>query len=59
MLVPFNKSEKPRVVREALERGAERVISGGGDGTINAVADALIGNGKQNPAVTLGVFPLG
>ncbi len=59
VLVPFNKAEKPRVVREALERGATRIIAGGGDGTINAVADALIGKGKEKPAVTLGVFPLG
>ncbi len=57
MLVPYHKSEKPRVVHEALERGAERIIAGGGDGTINAVADALIGKGKEKPAVTLGVFP--
>jgi lipid kinase YegS len=59
VLVPFNKAEKPRVVREALERGAQRIIAGGGDGTINAVADALIGKGGEKPAVTLGVFPLG
>ena len=59
VLVPFNKAEKPRVVREALERGAERIIAGGGDGTINAVANALIGKGKEKPSATLGVFPLG
>ena len=59
VLVPFNKAEKPRVVREALERGAERIIAGGGDGTINAVADALIRMGGEKPAVTLGVLPLG
>ena len=47
VLVPFNKAEKPRVVREALERGATRIIAGGGDGTINAIADALIGDGKE------------
>jgi diacylglycerol kinase family enzyme len=35
------------------------LIAGGGDGTINAVADALIGKGREKPAVTLGVFPLG
>jgi lipid kinase YegS len=59
VLVPFNKAEKPRVVREALERGATRIIAGGGDGTINAIADALIGDGKEKSKVTLGVFPLG
>lgn len=59
VLVPFNKSEKSRVVREALERGASRIIAGGGDGTINAVARALIGDGEAKPDVTLGVLPLG
>lgn len=59
VLVPFNKAEKPRIVREALERGTQRVIAGGGDGTINAVAHALIKNTTGKPAVTLGVLPLG
>jgi lipid kinase YegS len=59
VLVPFNKAEKPRVVSEALERGATRIVAGGGDGTINAVANALIGKGKKKPDATLGVFPLG
>ena len=44
VLVPFNKSEKPRVVGEALERGATRIIAGGGDGTINAVANTRQSN---------------
>jgi lipid kinase YegS len=59
VLVPFNKAEKPRVVQEALNRGAERIIAGGGDGTINAVANALIGDGKSKPTTELGIFPLG
>lgn len=59
VLVPFNKKEKPRIVREALERGATRIIAGGGDGTINAVANAIVGKGKNKPDVTLGVCPLG
>ena len=53
VLVPFNKKEKPRVVAEALDRGAERIIAGGGDGTINAVARALIGDGERVPIVHL------
>ena len=59
VLVPYNKAEKPRIVQEALDRGAKRIIAGGGDGTINAVANALMraGTGKTN--VTLGICPLG
>ncbi len=57
VLVPFNKAEKPRIVQEALDRGAKRIIAGGGDGTINAVADALINSGKKK--ITLGICPLG
>ena len=59
VLVPFNKKEKPRVVREALARGAERIIAGGGDGTINAVANALVSDGKEPPQTELGILPLG
>jgi lipid kinase YegS len=59
VLVPFNKKEKPRVVHEALERGVTRIIAGGGDGTINAVANALIGDGSESPAAELGILPLG
>jgi lipid kinase YegS len=57
--IPWNKRDKPRVVREALASGATRIIAGGGDGTINAVANALIGKGKKKPEATLGVLPLG
>ena len=59
VLVPFNKAKKPRIVHEALERGATRIIAGGGDGTINAVANAIVGDGRAKPDVTLGICPLG
>ena len=38
----------------AIEGGATMVVAGGGDGTINAVASAVVGTGA-----TLGVLPLG
>ncbi|WP_019028020.1 YegS/Rv2252/BmrU family lipid kinase [Colwellia piezophila] len=59
VLVPFNKSEKPRIVQEAINSGATRIIAGGGDGTINAVVNAIVGDGKIKPDLTLGILPLG
>ncbi|MEM8769749.1 MAG: diacylglycerol kinase family protein [Pseudomonadota bacterium] len=59
VLVPFNKAEKPRVVLEALKGGARRIIAGGGDGTINAVASALVSHRDAYPDAELGVLPLG
>jgi len=57
--IPWNKKAKPRVVQEAIARGAKRVIAGGGDGTINAVVNALVGKGKKKPKTAMGVLPLG
>jgi diacylglycerol kinase family enzyme len=39
---------------KAVEEGAERVIAGGGDGTLRAVASALAGT-----AVPMGILPVG
>jgi diacylglycerol kinase family enzyme len=41
-------------IREAVGSRAEAVVVGGGDGTLNAAAAALVGSGKP-----LGILPLG
>jgi YegS/Rv2252/BmrU family lipid kinase len=41
-------------VREAVEAGCDTLVAGGGDGTINTAAAAVVGR-----EITLGVLPLG
>ena len=60
VVVPWNKAEKPKVVAEALARGVTRIIAGGGDGTVGAIASAIVGRDRRTlPRVELGVLPLG
>ena len=49
-----NGAELVALAQRAAKGDAERVVAGGGDGTINAVAAAIIDSGK-----TLGVLPFG
>ena len=47
-----------RLVKEAILDGCQRIVAGGGDGTINEVADALLGI-PENDRPELAVLPLG
>jgi diacylglycerol kinase family enzyme len=47
-------AELAELARAAVSNGARAVVAGGGDGTVSAVASALVGTGKA-----LGVLPLG
>jgi len=44
----------PKLARDAVKGGSTLIVAGGGDGTINAVASALVGT-----ETVLGVLPLG
>lgn len=56
--VTWEKGDAARYVAEAVELGVATVIAGGGDGTINEVATALVNAAGENvPA--LGIIPLG
>jgi lipid kinase YegS len=69
--VTWEAGDVQRMVREAIDLGADTVVAGGGDGTINEVVDALVAHqsparmldaNKEHAASTapaLGILPLG
>ena len=55
-IVELDKSKSPKAIAEdAIARKYEVIVALGGDGTINAVASAVVGNN----AVKLGIIPRG
>lgn len=52
-----SREEAAQATREAVARGAVRVVAAGGDGTVNAVAAALVAAGPST--AELAVLPLG
>lgn len=61
--VTWEVGDVRRIVREAIDLGADTVVAGGGDGTINEVVDALVRHVNEEPAApvgpALGILPLG
>jgi lipid kinase YegS len=57
--IPWNKKDKVVLVRELLKRGCKRIIAGGGDGTINSVASAIVKSKRAEPGIAMGIMPLG
>ncbi|MFC3714766.1 lipid kinase YegS [Luteimonas soli] len=58
--VTWEDGDAERYVVEALERGADRVIAGGGDGSLSEVAETLAhADGDADTLPALGLLPLG
>lgn len=57
--IPWNKKDKIKLVRELLKRGHRRLVAGGGDGTLNAAAEAIMRYRKPDQLVEMGIMPLG
>lgn len=56
--IPWSGKNLRQFVRQAIKDGARRIVAGGGDGTLNAVVNAMI-KGDKHPKASLGILPLG
>jgi lipid kinase YegS len=56
--IPWSRKHLRRFVRKAIKDGAQRIVACGGDGTLNAVVNAMIRR-DEHPKATLGIVPLG
>lgn len=56
--IPWSRKDLRKFVRQAIKDGAQRLVAGGGDGTLGAVVNAMI-RGDISPGASLGILPLG
>jgi lipid kinase YegS len=56
--IPWSRKDLRRFVRQVIKDGAQRIVAGGGDGTANAVVNAMM-RGDKAPKASLGILPLG
>jgi diacylglycerol kinase (ATP) len=47
------------LVRQAVADGYQRIVAAGGDGTVSAVASALLAAGEGQPGYECGILPIG
>lgn len=57
VVIPWDGAAMREDIARALDEGRTRIIAGGGDGTLNMVANAVLATGT--PAVSMGLVPLG
>lgn len=58
--VTWERGDAARYVDEAIAAGVDSIVAAGGDGTLNEIAAALAGSGRNADALpTLGLVPLG
>ena len=55
--VTWEGGDVQRFVDEASDRGLNRIIVGGGDGSLNEAANAMVH--RSDPEISLGILPLG
>lgn len=59
-LMTEGMGDATRLAREALKRGAERIVAIGGDGTVNEVVNGFFEDGRSiAPDATFGLIPFG
>jgi len=58
VMIPWRGKDLRRFVKKALKKGVDRFVAGGGDGTLNAVLNAML-RCEKAPQASIGIFPLG
>lgn len=58
VVIPWSGKQLRKTLRKAVHKGVTRIIAGGGDGTLNSVANAVLALG-EDVEVSMGLVPLG
>lgn len=56
--IPWSKEDLGEFVQRTIAEGTERIVAGGGDGTLNVVVSAMM-EFDEKPKASLGILPLG
>lgn len=56
--IPWRGRDRRKIIDRAIKDGYERIIAGGGDGTLNKVVNAILRKPRKGK-ISLGLLPLG